>query len=695
LANLRETQRWTAAHGKRLKERRIEKRMSQKAAAALLQVSDDTWRNWENGTTQPRDESLAALAEFFEVGLHELLNPEVAAPPPPDPVERTAATEHVVEVPVRRTYRFWLGALGLALVAALALIGVIEWRRGRTFKMLRRDGNGVEAISHSGEVLWQATGVDPVIAERWTLVRMPGGRTLVACVLAKPADFRPEIVSILSLVEPNAQRLEVMERITLPAPGGKLFPDYARRYELAYLNAVDLDGDGIDEILATYQQVPECVSYTVLYEPAIRRARVVFVQTGAHHLSGAWDIDGDGRHDLVFLGINNGYNWVNALAAVRVKPWVGKRSVGDEMPVFSPDSINYLPTEPEALFYTLLPRGRVPDDPDAVSWGAKRRRLSVKLATGREIPLSPLGFLIPPKSALPEMERRALRREAYRHDRESRRLAHAGFMKDAVRESRQAVAAAERAADEILTEAMQRDLIKALIAAGSTPEAEELVTLLVRTSENASEIFYDAAVAFHLSGDLRRAIRYYEAGIRRGGSPEAGKSKHEFIQAEVFALVELGEFDAAEQAIDRFRDRYVTGDADWSAPYREFVRWQRGAMPRPESVDLSPNATDLLRYWKLEFRNARGEEPATLLHETDALLAEGNRPRSALLSLRSVLLARLGRAEDANATSLAASAEYRSENRTSVTARGHGRAVNQTREQLSYRGVGPASGERR
>lgn len=636
--------------------------MSQKGAAALLKVSDDTLRNWESGTTRPREESVAALAEFCGVPLEELLASEPEVQKPTAPLLPIEAEGRVVSDVGARRRKAWVAIGVLVGTGALGVSSFVLWWRSGRFDTLRSTANGVTAVSRSGKVLWRAVGVDPQIAERWTLVRMPGGRTLIACVFAKPSDYRPEVVSTLSLLEPNARSLKVVERIVLPAPGGKLFPGHARRYQLAYLRVLDLDDDGIDEILATYQQVPECVSYTVLYEPANGRARVVFVQTGAHHFAGAWDLDDDGRRDLVFLGINNGYGWVNALAAVRLRPWVGVRSVGDESAVFSPDAAAYLPSESEALFYALLPRGRVPDDPAAVSWDSRRRALSVKLANGREVEVSPLGFLLSSRNA---------RLEAYRRDRESRRLGHAGFADDGVLESRAAVLAAVRSGDEILREAMERGLARALVAAGNTKEAEELVTRLTRDSENASEIFYEAGVSFHLVGDLRRAISYYEAGIRRGGSPEAGKSKHEFIQAEVLALVELGEFAAAEQAIDRFRDRYVTGEEDWTTPYREFIRWRKGESPAPESVSLPPNATDLMRYWRLEFRNARGEDPAVLVRETNDLLAEGNRPRGAILSLRSTLLERTGHTDEARVSAAAAWTEGLREATSSVVSRGH------------------------
>jgi transcriptional regulator with XRE-family HTH domain/tetratricopeptide (TPR) repeat protein len=655
-----------------LREIRIRKRISQKEAAALLKVSDDTWRNWESAKTQPRDEYLGGLAEFCGVSVPELIAPEQAPSipvslPPIEEDDRTGPGASRRKLVARIV-------IGVVLLGALSAGGALWWR-ATTFKELVPLADGVEALSRSGGVLWRADGVDPIIANRSAIVRMPGGHKLIACVFAKAGDFRPEIVSTLSFLEPNARHAQVVERVPLPAMGWTYFPQYARRYELAQITAVDLDGDGVDEVLVDYQQVPECVSYTVLYEPAIHRARVVFIQTGAHHFVGSADLRGDGRRDLLFLGINNGYDWMNSLAAVRIDHWVGKPLISDETPVYSPDSTAYVPVESTSVFYALLPRGRVPEDSSAVSFDPKRRTISVTLENGRRVALSPLGFPLPSHSALPEAQRAVFREDAYRHDRESRRLRRAGFAEDGVTESREAVASADRAGDDILGESMRRDLAQALIQAGHASEGEALVARLAERSENASEIFYDAAVAFHLAGDLQRAVTYYEAGIRRGGSPEAGKSKHEFIQGEVFALAELGAYREAEQAIDRVRSRYITENNDWTPMYQEFVHWREGEVPHPERIDVAPKATDLQRYWMLEFRNARGDNPGLLLRAVAALLAEGNQPRSAIVSLRAVLLERLGRHAEALAAVQEAMSDGRTEARSSIRARGHLRLI--------------------
>jgi hypothetical protein len=41
---------------------------------------------------------------------------------------------------------------------------------------------------------------------------------------------------------------------------------------------------------------------------------------GGQDFQGAADLDGDGTRELLFAGINNGWNWVNAVAAVRLDP---------------------------------------------------------------------------------------------------------------------------------------------------------------------------------------------------------------------------------------------------------------------------------------------------------------------------------------------------------------------------------------
>jgi serine/threonine protein kinase/tetratricopeptide (TPR) repeat protein len=567
------------------------------------------------------------------------------------------------------------------ILLATGISGWFFWPVPSRFARLNADeGRGVTAIAKDGTVLWRLAGVPQQIATRYALARLsPGTRPLIATVLAARDDYRLDQVSMLSFLDPETGKK--VGEVRLPSAANN-FPGYSRRYWFASINAVDLDNDGVDEIIATYQQAPECVSYAVLYEPAARRARLVFLQTGGHHFAGACDVDGDGRRDLLFLGINNGYNWMNALAAVRVRPWIGEALRGDDPVSPSPDIVDSGAADYRAtVFYALLPRGRMPDDPTAVSWDAAQRTLTIPLVRGGAAVLKD-GFLVSDPSGVPTAVREPLRREAYAHDRENRRLLTAGKYDAAIAEGRAAVAAAARAGDSPLKETLSRDLGKTLIAAGAVPEGEALLRRIAATSENASEVAYDAAVAFHLRGDLARAVSYYEAGMAEGGSPEAGKSKHEFIQGEVLALTEGARWQDALEAIDRFRRAYVVGTFDWTAMYREFVRWRMGGIPQTGNLTVDANSTDLFRYWIVEFRNRRGEPPSGLLASVDTLIGQRNEPRGPLLSLRAALLVRLGRRGEASAAADEAFSVTVNDARRGITSRAHLPLVRERRDAL-------------
>ena len=59
--------------GKRLKELRIEKGLSQQKLGNLLGFCNQTISFWEMGSREPDLDTLIAIAHFFEVPIEELL----------------------------------------------------------------------------------------------------------------------------------------------------------------------------------------------------------------------------------------------------------------------------------------------------------------------------------------------------------------------------------------------------------------------------------------------------------------------------------------------------------------------------------------------------------------------------------------------------------------------------------------------
>ena len=57
----------------KLLELRTEKGISQRETAKLMQISQGTYNNWENGKTQPSIEQLISLASLFEVSVDYLV----------------------------------------------------------------------------------------------------------------------------------------------------------------------------------------------------------------------------------------------------------------------------------------------------------------------------------------------------------------------------------------------------------------------------------------------------------------------------------------------------------------------------------------------------------------------------------------------------------------------------------------------
>jgi predicted Ser/Thr protein kinase len=563
--------------------------------------------------------------------------------------------------------RTWIAAL-LVIVALAAVYLLAPIRPHHQFARLASNGDrGIVAIGRNGETLWQRDGVEPEIANRYALVRLQrNARPLLATVIAPRGEFALSKVALLSFLDPESGKL--VRQVHLPDATNS-FPRDAKRYWIASISSVDVDGDGIDEVFIGFAHVPEAPYFTVLYEPSIDRSRVLFQAVGHHHFAGLHDVDGDGRPEALFVGINTAFDWIYTLSAVRISPWIGDVA-SEPSPTSSPDMVVSSDEEKNLLWYTLLPRaGFPPKATEALSYDDKRRRITIAMS-GRTIDVTMNGFLAGEPSRLDPRERNRRRNAAYNAYRESKRLFAVGAVDEALAEMSKAVGEASRTDEAILVEVMQRAQAALLVRTGHLNEGEALFQRIWRTSENASEIAYDAGVAYHLHGDLDRAISWYERGMGKGASTAAGKSKHEFVQAIVLALGELRRWNEASDAVERYRAAYVSSIAE-AAIYDEYIRWRRGEAPRIDNVYVNWYATDVNRYWLLEFRLARGERPDKLLPIVEGEVNIGSQPQCIWRSLRAELMVRLGRKADAEAEASRAMDALKVERTMAIIARAH------------------------
>lgn len=555
----------------------------------------------------------------------------------------------------------------LLLVSGLVAAGGLTWKAGQFHHLLAVEPDGIMAFDARGRTLWKVEGVDPEEVYRSGFVRLePGAKPLLAIVLHPPHRWKPEEAETLSFLDPETGN--VVRKVRLPS-GADRFPSFANRFHPYAFLARDLDQDGVDEVIVTYIHSPEWPSYTVLYEPRLGRARLVFWGSGHHRIVGTEDLDHDGRSELLLLGINNRLGWWHVLAAVRPDPWVGQGSNESWEAAVSPDMITSERQRTALFWFALLPRGPTLERPGELTVDRNRRALIVRQRSGREITLGYDGFLLATGRVPPSPFRQEARKNAWRHLREAIRLAAIGEFNSAIEENERGIEAAQEARDPRVAECLARFKGKYLVAGERIEEAKELFARLARSSENASEIAFDAGEAFHLSGHLEEAIRWYRRGLGTGASVEAGKSKHEFVKGEVLALVELGRFDEALESAERFASAYpYTQDI---AAFREYIRWRRGEIPRLAGLGIRPGSIDLLQYWKLEFEYARGGDPRTLLQRLEKEIAYGSEVMAESLSLKADLLAEIGQMQEARELAERAVEMARAERATDTTTRAH------------------------
>jgi serine/threonine-protein kinase len=283
--------------------------------------------------------------------------------------------------------------LGAVLGLAACAFAVQELRPAAELREVGSGPGGLSAVGPGGEVLWSLPN------RTGELVRArlkPGEPERLVGIVVALQERGPEAVRRLTTFdEATGEPIRSVELVS----GADAFEGFADRYGFR-VAAVDLDGDGLDEILVSYSHTPYWPSYVVLYEPLLGRSRVAFLGSGHHRFSGAADVDGDGRPELILAGIIN--------------------------------RLGYVPA----------------------------------------------------------------------------------------------------------------------VAAGRYPAAEGLFTRLAAGSEEVPDLAFDAARAFHLAGELERAVGWYRRGLGPGGMSSLGRGKWEFLEGLVFALDELGrpEEAAAESA---------------------------------------------------------------------------------------------------------------------------------------------------
>ena len=559
-----------------------------------------------------------------------------------EPSDRYATAEDVLRDLESHKSRFRLQRRQLRTVAtgvAVAAILAVSW-----FFFLRPEplptlvpipGGGIRAIGPRGLELWRDLRFGD--SRSYTIARIDRGqRPRVVTVLPPPPD---EISGAGTLSVFDIDTGVLLRPIGLPPLG-----DAFERFSLSYTAQVvgdDVDGDGLDEVFISRLHVPSWPSDVSVYEPTKGAPRSLFQASGHHRYAGAFDLDDDRDKEIIVAGINNEMGWSSSFAALQPMPPIGKR--GKNVETRSPD--RSLPSQ--ALYwYALAPPGGCPADPETCLEIDRRRRTLTFSTTfsGSE------GFVLEFDGFSPSAQRRSndVRNAVYE--------SLFGARRSLLRGERDDVELAETAVNEALARAHELDDVpllrwceqtfgRVLIARGDAPRAEQFFEALAKRSPVSSDVHYEAAVGFHVSGDLTRAASWYERGLRQRTAAGAGRKAWEYLEGLLLALIELEEWEQAAAAVSRFLD-----SNDASPPYRQYgsyVSWRQGMEVSPLFEKLSTQASDLPRYTLLEVRYRHDGASEELLAEVDFELRRSSRTKPLVRSLRGAVLHDLGRLDEA------------------------------------------------
>lgn len=546
-----------------------------------------------------------------------------------------------------------LAALALAALIAAAATHLAVEARGRRFSHVSvESGSTVIGVDHRGRTLWRHPG--STSAYNFVELRPTSGRpALLAATLGTAFDRSPEKSLRLHFLDP--QTGATVDRMDLPNAAG-YFPGFAPTYG-ASLAVTDLDGDGSDELVASYLHSPYWPSFSVLVEPATRRAHTLLVASGHHLLRATVDLDGDGTRDLLFAGVNNRTGWRVGVAAVRALVRPGAREVvgAPPRPAVSADRL-HRDAIGSLIWYAVGPRRLLRDDLEPVRVAPEARLLTLEFQDGSRERLDFDGF-DPGSGTAAEAESRQIeRREAYFAAAEASRLLESDRPADALRFLAEARSRAGGARDRGLEAWLAQLEIEASALAGSASGVAEAIERALRLEPDAaSEAYFTAARSWHRAGELEHALAAYTRSESQPGYSKA-RGAWETLEGKLFALVELGRHGEARRLLEDFQRSWGPGDA-MSTPLVEFLAWQSGGRPDPDRIPTGSDSMDLHRYWNLEARATRGEDPRSLLEEIRAARQSASETLPLLDSLEAELLSTLGQPERALALAREALAE--------------------------------------
>lgn len=586
----------------------------------------------------------------------------------------------------RARVRVVIAALLLATTIG-GTLGGKAWYESRFDRLVRHHPDGLEAQDRRGRALWSISRANLRFATTAKLRQWEPTR--VVAILTDPLERNTDESHVLSILDKQTGR--ILRTVSMPQDyqhmGG-----FSNSYTARALDTVDLDHDGIDEIVVSYAHSPYWPSYATYYDPAADDVRTILRASGHHVAAGTADFDDDGLDEVLFYGINNRMGAYNTLAVVSVR---GERLVpaepaaialGDSGVVASsPDAEYFRSTVDAMLWYTLLPSPHRQFGQPLID--TSLRRITIE-HPGQEPTIVDFdGFLAGTASALPPAERQQARASAYSALRSGIRMLESDRGDAALEHLTEAAQHAQAAADPILVEWIARNELRVLIRAQRVSEAEQRLEVLIPSASSPGDVAWDTARAMHIEGHLEQAARLYLRGLGLNPNIDQGRKKYEYLEGAILALGELGQWDEARHAVRQFEVAYPEQISLYADDFHTYIDWRSTGRISPGPVSTGWGA-DLQLYWRLEFE-ALGEIDESFVDRIDNRIGRASECITLLRSLRADALFRLGRHAEAQEEIRRAWSEALVESATDTAVRAHLDLVRERFERITGEGALP------
>jgi len=474
----------------------------------------------------------------------------------PSPADRPSA-KRVQRALESRAYGFWLRRRFMAAAVALLVLSVgtplaYSWlRRGATVRVVT-DARGVHGVDAKDRTTWSFD------------LGVPVGKVFQADL---NGDGRPETI-IASKLEDRSRRNDgpiEPSRVAVLSSRGRILTDvtvqdliehwhYPYREELRVMPRVmDLDGDGVREVVVTYQQRRFYPSGILVYWPRWKTWDEVLAHSG--YIDDVAPLPGNGP-GLRFAGVNNRFCMFRVVGEMGLVPPSSPDTRGDRSTLVSPDQGMGDSVRATWHWYTLLagPVG------GALAWkgvhltAGPHHEALLRMANGRTQQVDRFGN--PLGSPNWGRDLSGLRRRFFaslQYLKVETRGVSSSAVEDLVHRTRSSVA-------PLLEEAPYRVVLvlkagRALARSGDSDGAIDLLRTTLRKTPN-EDVIYRLAQIEAVAGQLREAKAEIAPVL---ATPHTSRGTYDIPQLGIRLGIELRDRHEVSACVERLLDIHSRG----------------------------------------------------------------------------------------------------------------------------------------